>query len=195
MHYVQYLRVMKKYIAGYGTAYSVNKIGQVFSKVRGLLGTDKSRTGYLRVALSKNGKTKRFLVHRLVAIAYIPNPENKKQVNHKDGNKQNNAVENLEWCTISENAQHAFATGLRFSTDKQKEAASKTGLSKGKSVLQFDLRGNFIAEYSSTQEAGRQTKIAFSGIAACCRGEKLKHRNYVWTYDSLKPKRELNVIY
>lgn len=69
--------------------------------------------GYFQVGLLINGKQTRFLVHRLVGLAWIPNPENKPMINHKDGNKQNNHVSNLEWVTRSENAKHSFTIGLQ----------------------------------------------------------------------------------
>jgi len=68
--------------------------------------------GYICVTLTKNGKTKFTGLHRLIASAFIENPENKPEVNHKDGNKHNNSIDNLEWATTSENIQHAFSTGL-----------------------------------------------------------------------------------
>lgn len=71
------------------------------------------KNGYKRIHVSHNGVDCKFLVHRLVAEAFIPNPENKPCVNHKDGNKQNNCVENLEWCDYSENLKHAYNTKLR----------------------------------------------------------------------------------
>lgn len=71
------------------------------------------RCGYREVLLSENGKTKNYLVHRLIAETFIANPENKPFVNHKDGNKQNNSIENLEWCTRSENAKHSYKNGLQ----------------------------------------------------------------------------------
>jgi hypothetical protein len=68
---------------------------------------------YYQVTLSRNGKSNAYLVHRLVGIAFIPNPDNKPEINHKDGNKQNNLVDNLEWVTPVENQNHSVATGLK----------------------------------------------------------------------------------
>lgn len=82
------------------------------------------RCGYREVLLSENGKTKNCLVHRLIAETFIPNPFNLPFVNHKDGNKRNNRVENLEWCNRSENTQHAYNTGL------QKKVTNKHGTYK-----------------------------------------------------------------
>lgn len=73
----------------------------------------KSKNGYMFFSISKNRKQTSYPIHRLVAIHFIPNPENKPQVNHKDGNKENNRVDNLEWCTAKENIDHAEQTGLR----------------------------------------------------------------------------------
>lgn len=80
--------------------------------------------GYMMVNLSIDGKCKTFTVHRLIATAWIPNPDNKEQINHIDGDKTNNSVNNLEWCTSSQNVIHAFDTGLRIPT---KGLATKNG--------------------------------------------------------------------
>lgn len=101
-------------VGNFGTIRSVDK--PVFNKVgdfryikKGIvLKKEHVKFGYLRVVLSSNGEVKKFLVHRLVAMAFIPNPEDKPTVNHKDGDKQNNCVENLEWNTYSENNQHKY---------------------------------------------------------------------------------------
>lgn len=93
--------------------YSVNRNGDVRSNRRGrLLTPRKNPFGYHTVYLSFDGEGVNALVHRLVAMAYLPNPENKATVNHKDGNKDNNNLDNLEWATAQENVQHAFDTGL-----------------------------------------------------------------------------------
>lgn len=111
-----------KDIAGYEDKYQVSNFGRVrslqYHNTKGIMriGYLKPATdgcGYLRCALSKNNKLTTFKVHRLVAEAFIDNPNNLPQINHKDGNKQNYSVENLEWCTISENQRHAYANGLR----------------------------------------------------------------------------------
>ncbi len=105
-----------KYIPGYNNKYHMSKLGPITSfKSNGhhkLLKTRKDRAGYETVRLTKNGKTSTFYVHRLIAQLFIPNEFNKLEVNHKNGKKENNWFENLEWVTHSENVQHAYDTGL-----------------------------------------------------------------------------------
>jgi len=96
--------------------------GKVYSRLANrYLKRHMSLQGYPRVAVKCNGRKATLLVHRLVAIAYIPNPENKPCVNHIDGNKANFSISNLEWCTYRENTQHAIETGL-FMRSKRKAA-------------------------------------------------------------------------
>lgn len=92
-----------------------------------ILKPGKDKRGYLKVNLYKSSKYSSKRVHRLVATAFIPNLDNKTQVNHIDGNKQNNTVSNLEWCTNSENMQHAWRTGLRNEETKRKISESLKG--------------------------------------------------------------------
>ena len=102
-------------IVDYENKYQVSNFARVKSFCKGkvkLLKLDVDNKGYLRVGLYKNGKQKMCLVHILVAKAFIPNPDNKPCVNHIDGNKQNNSIENLEWVTSSENIVHAYELGL-----------------------------------------------------------------------------------
>lgn len=102
---------MKK-ITGF-EGYCVTESGEVINlKTRRTLKFDVNNCGYRRVTLSKGGKTKRFFVHRLVALHYLPNPLRSEVVNHRDGDKLNNNVGNLEWCSQSRNRLHAFEIGL-----------------------------------------------------------------------------------
>lgn len=105
-----------KEIEGFSN-YFISSFGNIKSlkrKVPRILLPDLNKEGYLRVSLSVNGKVSRFSVHRLVALHYKDNPENEPFVNHKDGNKQNNNSDNLEWCSCSYNTIHAFGNGLRI---------------------------------------------------------------------------------
>lgn len=104
-----------KNVVGYEGLYMVSDCGSAksvkFGKERSLI-PQLCRDGYFRVTLRINNAPKRFSVHRLVALAFITNHENKRCINHKNGIKTDNNVENLEWCTYSENLKHAFANNL-----------------------------------------------------------------------------------
>lgn len=117
--------------------------------------------GYKQVRLCKDKKYKNFSVHRLVAKAFIPNTEEKEQVNHINGIKSDNRLDNLEWCTQSENQIHAYRTGLQKPIFGRKSLLSKP-------VNQFDLKGNFIKKFCSMMEAERETGIEHSNISRCC---------------------------
>lgn len=130
------------------------------------------KDGYERITIQNGGNKKIYYVHRLVALNYIPNPNNYPVVNHIDGNKRNNHYTNLEWCTITHNNNHALKTGLR---DMKNNKLSKP-------VLQYDMKGNFIKEYASANEARRQTGLSQGHISECCRNEIKQYRGYIWKY-------------
>lgn len=113
--------------------------------------------GYKFLRLYKDKKGSSVYVHRLVAIAFLPNPENKRTVNHINGDKSDNRVENLEWATHGENNAHAILTGLN------------KGTGGSKAVIQMDLSDNFIAEYRSACVASRITGITRSSIQGCAK--------------------------
>ena len=130
-----------------------------------------NKNGYVYIALMKNNKNKNCRLHRLVADAFIPNPENKPQVNHIDGDKTNNRVDNLEWCTQSENEIHAYNNGLA-NNDNQKIK-----------LIQYDIQGNLLNVYNSLKEASDKTGVNISKISHCI-NNKYKYRNkkekYIW---------------
>ena len=134
--------------------------------------------GYFYVFLCKNNVKKNIPIHRLVAKTFIPNPENKPQVNHIDGNKTNNNVTNLEWATCSENIQHAYRNNL---FTNQLESLKKIQKNNEKSVLQYDLNGNFIKEWESIKEAKKELKVS-SHISCCCNGKRKTAGGYIWKF-------------
>ena len=133
----------------------------------------KDNHGYLMVVIHNNGKRKTFKVHRLVAEHFIDNPDNKRCVNHKDGNKLNNDAPNLEWVTDSENMQHAHDTGLNKGTINCKV--------KSKPVQGTCIKTGKIVKFPSTAEAQRQ---GFSQVCVsnCCNGKVKTHKKYTWKY-------------
>lgn len=130
--------------------------------------------GYLKVRLTdENGKAKNLYIHRLVAEHFIPNPENKQQVNHKDGNKTNNHVDNLEWATSSENITHAIDV-LDFKPNTK-------GINAPSPVLQIDKETNkVVGRYDTITEAQKITGI--SHISCVCRGQRKTAGGYIWKY-------------
>lgn len=131
--------------------------------------------------LYKNGKEKLLRVHRLVAMAFLPNPNNLPQVNHKDGNKQNNSVDNLEWCEQSDNMKHAYKNGLQIPSENQRKAIINTNKLKQKKVCQIK-DGEIINTFSGIYEASRQTKISISCISRCCNLKRKSTNGYEWRF-------------
>lgn len=136
-------------------------------------------SGYYRVELYKSHTKKYFYVHRLVATAFIANPQNKTEVNHIDGNKLNNHIENLEWNTKSENIRHSFKTGLHVSP-MQGRKGSKSPFSKP--VIQYDLSGNFVKLWLSISEAANYYSTKPTNISSCARKRHKTSINYIWRY-------------
>lgn len=125
------------------------------------------KDGYIKVSLNKNAKSKAYAVHRLIAGAFIPNPNNYPCINHKDENKQNNKLENLEWCTVKYNNSY----GTRLQKIKQKKQIP---------IEQYDLNGNLIKKWNSAKEVYNTLGYDFSRIRKCCNNKSYKAYNCIW---------------
>lgn len=132
-------------------------------------------TGYLMIYLSKEKTRKAFLVHRLVANAFIPNPEGKPQVNHIDENRANNSADNLEWCTCKENHDHGLHS-------KRLSIAMRNNPKKSKPVEQCTMQGKVVAVFPSIAEAARSTGFNKADICECCREKRHTCKKYIWRY-------------
>lgn len=167
-------------VSGYEGVYEVSNFGQVKSvstkkpyrngfrnaKPR-ILRPNIINGGYSQVALTRDKKRKHYLVHRLVAEAFVENPNGLPQVNHIDGNKQNNCSANLEWCTAKENMIHSSANGFRSDT---------------RAVCQFTKDGKLVRTFYSIKEAARQTGIHYQNISSCLKGSYRSSGGFVWRY-------------
>lgn len=138
------------------------------------------RAGYLSVILTKEQKHYNKHIHRLVAEAFISNPKKLPCVNHKNGIKTDNRVENLEWVTISENMKHAYRV---LHINKPKGMSGKLGKENKKSKVIQQIKDNVvIAEFYGCGEAMRKTGINYSNICKCCRKERPFAGGYNWKY-------------
>lgn len=168
-----------KPVVGYEELYEVSDQGRVRSLKFGkekILKPWKDRGGYLKVSLCKDGHKKYLFVHRLVADAFIQNPNNLKTVNHKDEVKTNNVASNLEWMSQKDNDNY----GTR---NKRVGEANTNNPKISKQVQMFDKStGELLATFPSISEAGRVTGIANGNISNCCNGKQKSAGGYVWKY-------------
>ena len=163
-------------IKGYENMYQISNMGNVKSLNYKQTGREKimkslvDKDGYLFVCLCKNRKVKPFKVHRLVAQAFISNPNNYPCVNHKDENKQNNCVSNLEFCTVKYN---------NIYNGRQKRIAEKLS----KPVLKIDpISNEIVAEFPSIKEVERQLGYNQGNISKCCKGKRNTAGGFKWRY-------------
>ena len=156
----------------------IDSLGKKINKKEHIL---KPRTGnrYYMIALYKNGKREDLLLHRVIAQTFIPNPENKPFVNHKDENCFNNCSDNLMWCTQKEN--------MNWGTIN--ERMSKNSKSKRK-VNQYDMDGNYIKTWDCMTDFFKSKNMPFkTGIIECCKGNIKSYMGYKWKYADEKLKK------
>lgn len=171
-----------KDIEGWEGLYQVSNLGRVKSLSRHrivgwadyvskekVLKQSTNNGGYNYVWLHKEGKKKIYKIHRLVATAFLSNPNNYKCVNHKDENKANNTVENLEFCNHSYNNN--------YGTRNEKVARKN-----GRQILQFSLDGVFLKEWDGARIAGKQLNIRHQSIYSNCKGERKSAGGFIWKY-------------
>ena len=149
-----------------GFPYEVSNEGRVRNSKGSVLRQYRQKNGYMAVKLFKDGKGVSFRVHRLVAVAFLNKPEGKNEVNHKDGDKENNAASNLEWSNRSENVRHAFMTGINRTTRERIAAmAEKAAKANRKRVVRSDG-----AEFPSVREAAEASGAKPQNVSKCIHG-------------------------
>ena len=147
-----------KDIKGYEGLYGITSCGKVWSyKKKKFLSPGENGDGYLFVILCKNNEMKKYYIHRIVAEAYLPNPENLPQVDHIDNDRTHNYLNNLQWITHRDNVRKG----------------------RNKPILQYDLDGNFIREWPSATDVGREAQ---KNIVNCLKGRRKSAYNYIWKY-------------
>ena len=171
-----------KSVPGYEGIYEVSNQGRVKSLVRetnNQYGKEEiilspgwvhhKENGYLFVRLCKDGVKKRFLLHRLVAEVFIPNPDNLPQVNHKDENPNNNCIENLEWCDVAYNINYG---------GRNEKVKTKISIP----VFQYTKGGEFVKRYDSAVQAEKETGISSQNISRCRAGKLPSAGGFIWKY-------------
>lgn len=167
--------------------YTIDTKGRVFDKKLGRHLKPGTIRGYKSVCLETENGRKGFRIHRLVASAFIPNPNGYPIINHKDENPSNNNVENLEWCTYKYNANYGTAQQRRvantdYTTENRKVAARRNGKLASRPVVQYDSNGIVIGTFPSINDATRMTGIRH--IQECCNRSSKYSRvgGCVWRY-------------
>jgi hypothetical protein len=161
-------------IVGYEGIYEISRLGEVRRIKTGRILTGYAgRDGYRRVGLTVNSETKPFLLHRLLAIAFIPNPFNYPCVNHKDEDKSNNSLSNLEWCTYRYN--------LNYGTHN-----ARANESRKKPISQYSKDGKFIRDWNSVTDLRNETGMDITHVSSCCRGKRKSANGFCWQYKNEK---------
>ena len=155
-----------KDIKGYEGLYMISNKGNVKTLINNkIMVLRVNHAGYCQVCLSKKGQKKSFLVHRLVAEAFVDNPNNYPCVNHIDEVKTNNDVNNIEWCTYQYNNNYG-----------------KNATQRNTRIIQYDSNNNYIREWGSLKEAAEYLNLKYQGISRVCRGLRKTSGGFHWEY-------------
>ena len=182
-----------KHINGYEDLYEVSSYGNFRkicdSKVRKHLKATKNNYGYYTIGLRKNHKVKQYRVSRLVAEAFIPNPDNKPYVDHIDTDKSNNKITNLRWVTPKENLNNSntlLNLSKSWNSEERRKRQSENNLGvnhpRATAVCQLDEDGNILKVFSTVIDAARYVKCKHGNISKCCKGERVRAGGYKWKY-------------
>lgn len=156
-----------KDVIGAEKYYQISSKGRIRNKITKDILKPSTSGNYRHIEL-RYGINKNVLIHKLVAEAFIPNPFNLRCVNHIDENKENNCVENLEWCSAKYNVNYGNGA-----------------LKRNQRIIQYDLEGNAIKIWESMKDASESLGLYYQGISACCRGKKKSCGGYAWTYANI----------
>ena len=182
-----------KDVVGYENLYRVNNFGEIMTLEKDIWTHNKTRVqhrpakklkayknmwGYMKVKLYKDGIKKEQFVHRIVAMAFIDNPENKPCINHIDNDRTNNNVSNLEWCTYQENSDWAKIQGRKVMTEECRQKILATRIRKP--VIGTDPEGNeyYFDKVRAVEDMGFDTR----GVIDCCKGKRAHFKGFVWRY-------------
>ena len=150
--------------------YQVSNLGRILNIISNkILKAHKNHQGYLQVRLYKNGKNKNCYIHRLVAEAFIPNPNHYKEINHKDENPSNSIVDNLEWCDRKYN--------INYGSHNERMASKKS-----KKVIQMDKDYLILNVFDSLQQIQKSLGFSSGNICECCNGRRNSAYGYIWRY-------------
>lgn len=180
-------------VKGYEGVYEVSQDGQVKRCSSGnVIKPGVGKNGYLIVSLWMNNKGKTHYIHRLIAEHFIPNPMIMSTVNHIDGDKTNNDLSNLEWCSFSYNNKHAYENGLKIVSDKVRKSARERAIQRNKSMVRgkpikkLDKCGNLIKIYSSVKEAAESLGVHRCSIDRALKGKTNSCKGFIFKYKEAK---------
>jgi len=177
------MNVSRKDVIGYEGLYTVSKSGKIYKnryyrgKIKMKFVLDKN--GYNTIGLTKNRKQKKYRCGRIVALAFLENPENKKTVNHKNGIKSDDRICNLEWATYSENTMHSFRILKRVPARTMGRCGKLNAQSR--TIWQYTKNGKFIRKFISHTEANRKTGVHVSSLCCVVNGRRKYAGGFSWS--------------